>query len=95
MAQPLFTQLYRLNCVEKITDEISLRLFAFIIIVVLGLMSGIITAIIASLVLVEVVNYLPLSRKNKINLICHCLFLHRFWCCFNACRRTIGYYCCI
>ncbi|ERM91218.1 cation transporter [Caldanaerobacter subterraneus subsp. yonseiensis KB-1] len=55
--------------VEKVADKISLRLFAFIIIVVLGLMSSIITAIIASLVLVEVVNYLPLTRKNKINLI--------------------------
>ncbi|AAM25666.1 putative cation transporter [Caldanaerobacter subterraneus subsp. tengcongensis MB4] len=55
--------------VEKVADKISLRLFAFIIIVILGLMSSIITAIIASLVLVEVVNYLPLTRKNKINLI--------------------------
>ncbi|MEQ6358301.1 Predicted cation transporter [Thermoanaerobacter thermohydrosulfuricus] len=55
--------------VEKVADKISLRLFAFIIIVVLGLMSSIITAIIASLVLVEVVNYLPLTRKNKVNLI--------------------------
>lgn len=55
--------------IEGITNKISLRFFAFIIIVFLGLASSIITAIIASLVLVEVVNYLPLTRKNKINII--------------------------
>lgn len=55
--------------IERITNKISLRLFVFIIIVFLGLVSSVITAIIASLILVEVVNCLPLTRKEKINVI--------------------------
>ena len=41
----------------------------FAIVVVLGLVSSVITAIIASLLLVEVVNLLPLERSQKINLV--------------------------
>lgn len=49
-----------------ILKHISLKLFVFLLIVILGLLSSIITAIIASLLLVEIVNLLPLTRSNKI-----------------------------
>ena len=38
----------------------------FIIIIVLGLCSSIITAIVASIILVEVINLLPLARNIKL-----------------------------
>lgn len=49
-------------------NHISLKLFVFLIIVILGLLSSAITAIIASLLLVEIVNALPIHRKNKIEI---------------------------
>lgn len=54
--------------ISIILRHVSLRLFVFFLIVILGLFSSIITAIISSLLLVEIVNALPLDRKNKINL---------------------------
>ncbi|WP_026485761.1 DUF1646 family protein [Caldanaerobius polysaccharolyticus] len=55
--------------IEKLVNRISLRFFVFIIVVFLGLISSVITAIIASLILVEIVSCLPLARKAKINII--------------------------
>ena len=59
--------------VEKIRSGVSwlavkssMPLILFMIIVVLGLISSVITAIIASLVLVEIANALPIERKYKI-----------------------------
>jgi predicted cation transporter len=53
----------------SITKAIPIKIIVFLIVVVLGLSSSIITAIIASLLLVELMNCLPLDRQTKINLI--------------------------
>jgi predicted cation transporter len=55
--------------VNKISDAVGLKLFAFLLIVILGLLSSIITAIIAALVLVEIISYLTLDRKNEVMLV--------------------------
>ncbi|MCR4436568.1 MAG: DUF1646 family protein [Clostridiales bacterium] len=44
------------------------KVLIFLVIVLLGLASSVITAIVASLILVEIVGILPLSRKDKISL---------------------------
>lgn len=51
-----------------ILEHIPLRVFIFLLVVIIGLLSSIITAIIASLLLVEIISMLPISRKNKINI---------------------------
>jgi predicted cation transporter len=48
---------------------VPLKLVIFAIVVILGLASSVITAIIASLLLVELMNILPLERPARINLI--------------------------
>lgn len=53
----------------RILQHIPLKIFVFLLIVILGLLSSIITAIIASLLLVEIISILPVNRKNKINII--------------------------
>jgi len=55
--------------VNKIADSIGVKLFAFLVIVTLGLLSSVITAIIAALVLVEIITCLTLNRKNEITLV--------------------------
>jgi len=52
-----------------ILDNVSLKTVTFVMIVGLGLVSSVITAIIAALLLVELVNCMPLVRKDKINLV--------------------------
>lgn len=54
-----------LTCILK---HIPLKIFVFLLIIVIGLLSSIITAIIAALLLVEIVSILPVNRKNKINI---------------------------
>ena len=54
--------------VNKVLKHIPLNIFVMLIIIIVGLASSIITAIIASLLLVEILNVLPLERKQKINL---------------------------
>lgn len=51
--------------VNSMLDHLPLQFIIFLLVVCLGLLSSIITAIIASLLLVEVVSILPLDRKNK------------------------------
>jgi len=48
---------------------VPLKLAVLIIIAVLGLVSSVITAIIAAIFLVEIVNLMPLGRKEKIHLV--------------------------
>lgn len=48
-----------------ILKYVPLKLFIFLLIVIIGFLSSIITAIIAALLLVEIVSILPISRKNK------------------------------
>ncbi|MBF0522105.1 MAG: DUF1646 family protein [Candidatus Omnitrophica bacterium] len=52
--------------VNQIADTIGLKLFTFFIIILLGLLSSVITAIIAALVLVEIITSLTLDRKHEI-----------------------------
>lgn len=54
---------------DSILEKVPLRVFVFLIVVVLGLLSSIITAIIAALLLVEMVSALKLNRKTEINLV--------------------------
>ncbi len=55
--------------VNKIADATGIRLFAFLVIITLGLLSSVITAIVSALVLVEIVTHLTLERKNEIPLV--------------------------
>ena len=55
--------------VNKITDALGVKLFAFLMIVMLGILSSVITAIIAALVLVEIITCLALDRKNEVILV--------------------------
>ncbi len=52
--------------VNYATTKMPITLFTFLLIVVLGLVSSLITAIIAALVLVEIVHALPLNRRQKV-----------------------------
>jgi predicted cation transporter len=53
----------------SILKKVSLKLIIFLIVVILGLASSIITAIIAALLLVELLNCMPLDRNTKINVV--------------------------
>lgn len=53
---------------QKILARIPLKIIVFVVIVSLGLLSSIITAIIAALLLVEIISALKLDRKTMINL---------------------------
>jgi predicted cation transporter len=55
--------------VNKVADAIGLKPFAFLLIVILGFLSSVITAIIAALLLVEIISHLNLDRKYEINLV--------------------------
>jgi len=55
--------------VDGAVSRLSLPLFAGLVVLTLGLLSSIITAIIASLVLVEIVNQLPVDRKRRVPFI--------------------------
>jgi predicted cation transporter len=57
------------NAMSYILDHVSLKAVTFVMIIGLGLMSSVITAIIAALLLVELVNCMPLERKDKVNLV--------------------------
>lgn len=54
--------------IEKVLHLIPLKFFVFFIIVTLGLISSAITAIIAALLLAEIINALPMERKEKVNI---------------------------
>jgi len=54
------------GAIEYALKHIPLKLFIFLLIVIIGLLSSVITAIIAALLLVEIVSILPISRANKV-----------------------------
>jgi predicted cation transporter len=56
------------KAIRKLTDMLSVKVLGFLLIVVLGLSSSVMSAILAAIILVEVVNAMPLSRKSKIDL---------------------------
>ncbi len=57
------------RAMSSILDKVSIKVVVFLMVVLLGLASSVITAIIAALLLVELVNCMPLDRKTKINLV--------------------------
>ena len=52
--------------VNKILATIPMPVFVFLFVVLLGLLSSVITAIIASIILVEIIYLLPLVRQQKV-----------------------------
>lgn len=54
---------------DWILNKVQLKLFVFLVVVILGLLSSVITAIIAALLLVEIVSTLKLNRKTQVNLV--------------------------
>ncbi|MDO8662959.1 MAG: DUF1646 family protein [Candidatus Omnitrophota bacterium] len=55
--------------VNRIADLIGVKLFAFLVISGLGFLASIITAIIAALVLIEIISHLTLDRKHEVSLV--------------------------
>lgn len=55
--------------IKFISAKVSLQLIVFIIVVILGFSSSFITAIIASLLLTEILHHMPLDRNTKIKVI--------------------------
>jgi predicted cation transporter len=55
--------------VNRVAAALGVKLFAFLVIVGLGFISSVITAIIAALVLVEIITCLTMERKNEISLV--------------------------
>ncbi len=62
--------------VRKTLEKIPIEGFVFLFTVLLGLLSSVITAIVASLVLVEIVNVLPLDRSAKVKVNHHGVLRH-------------------
>lgn len=56
------------NGVNYLVDHMPLKVIVFLIVLILGFLSSIITAIVASLLLTEFVSLLPLERKNKVKI---------------------------
>ena len=52
--------------IRTVVNHIPLGIFIFLVIVILGLTASIITAIIASIILVEIIHLLPLKHKDKV-----------------------------
>src|SRR5574337_77669 len=52
------------RAIRRMTEALSLKIMAFILIAVLGLFSSIISAILAAIILVEMANAMPISRKS-------------------------------
>ncbi|MDW5551860.1 DUF1646 family protein [Methanosarcina sp.] len=56
------------KAIRKVAEALSVKVMAFVLIVVLGLFSSVMSAILAAIILVEMVNAMPLSRRSKIDL---------------------------
>jgi predicted cation transporter len=53
----------------RLMNKVGLKVFAFVIIVVLGLISSIISVIVTAVILSEIVSALPLERRKKIEFV--------------------------
>jgi len=62
-----YTRSHIHQAIDSILKIIPVRLFVFLMIVILGFISSIITAIIAALVLVEIITALKLDKKTEID----------------------------
>jgi len=60
---------YAQSAMASILKVVPLKVIIFLMVVILGLSSSLITAIIAALLLVELVNCMPLDRQTKINIV--------------------------
>jgi predicted cation transporter len=56
------------KAIRRMTNALSIKVMAFILIAVLGLISSVISAILAAIILVEMVNAMHISRESKIDL---------------------------
>jgi predicted cation transporter len=54
--------------INALLKKVPLKILVLVMIVILGLASSIITAIIASLLLVELINAMPMDRKTRVNI---------------------------
>ncbi|MEO0248857.1 MAG: DUF1646 family protein [candidate division WOR-3 bacterium] len=84
---------YAQSAMVSITKKVPIKIIVFLIVVLLGLFSSVITAIIASPLLVELMNCLPIDRKMKINLHHNRLLLHRAWHSSDAHWRAAFHHC--
>ena len=57
------------RAMASILDKVSIKVVVFLMVVILGLASSVITAIISALLLVELVNCMPINRQTKINVV--------------------------
>ncbi|MFD1851309.1 DUF1646 family protein [Oceanobacillus bengalensis] len=57
------------NAIVKMSQALNIRLFLGLLIVILGFLSSIITAIIAAIILVSVISILKLDRKTEVQAI--------------------------
>lgn len=57
------------SVMNGLVKSIPMPVLVFLIVFICGMISSVITAIITSLFLVEIVNLMPMERKNKINLV--------------------------
>lgn len=64
-----FTVIKIRSGMDAVSRRVSMPIIMFLIIIVLGFISSIITAIIASLVLVEMAQALPISRKMRVRFV--------------------------
>jgi predicted cation transporter len=55
--------------INRIERKLGLKLFVFLVVVSLGFLSSVITAIVAALVLVEITGNLKLDRKSEIKMV--------------------------
>ena len=69
------------------------RLFIALVVIILGLISSLITAIIAAIVLVAIVSVLRLDRKSEIRLVIIACFSIGLGCSFDANWRASFDYC--
>lgn len=60
--------------IELLTQKISVQFFIFVVVIILGLSSSFITAIIASLLLTEIMHHVPLDRNSKLKVIVFACF---------------------
>jgi len=54
---------------NRVVEKLGLKPFVFLLVVGLGMLSSIITAIISALILVEIISFLKLDRKTEIKII--------------------------
>jgi predicted cation transporter len=55
--------------VTKLKNSMGLGVFVFLLVLTLGLISSIVTAIMASLILVEIISYLRLDRRSELKIV--------------------------